>query len=244
VLIEVLANINDRLFSRLGLYVTNRSRNFRCAVRGCLTFESINLVMDVGASHGQYGKWLRLNKYNGRIVSFEPEEISYRKLQKRSLDDGMWEVHNVAVGDARGSGVLQVAGNLVSSSLLKMTTLHQTAAEGSASTGVQKVEIEPLDTFIPTVSDDPEVRIHLKIDVQGFENDVFLGATKLLEDQRLRSIEIELSTATLYFRQSNWIEVMKLLESAGFSLISISGGFFEAQSRRMLQFDALLVRTR
>ena len=34
--------------------------------------QNINLVLDVGASEGFYGKELREVKYRGRIISFEP----------------------------------------------------------------------------------------------------------------------------------------------------------------------------
>lgn len=242
VIVNLLARLNDLVFARLGFYLTNRNRNFRDSVRNHVITDSINLVIDVGASHGQYGQWLRKSKFRGRLISFEPEVDSFKKLQTKSQVDGLWQSHNVALGASPSSGTLQVSGNFVSSSILEMTNLHQTAAEGSAPVGVQEVEILPLDGFIPSLSEDPSARIHMKIDVQGYEGNVLSGSRTLLLDHRLRSIEIELSTASLYVQQSNWIGILQLLQNAGFTLISISGGFYEPKSRRMLQFDALLVR--
>ena len=148
VIVNLLARLNDLVFARLGFYLTNRNRNFRDSVRNHVITDSINLVIDVGASHGQYGQWLRKSKFRGRLISFEPEVDSFKKLQTKSQVDGLWQAHNVALGASPSSGTLQVSGNFVSSSILEMTNLHQTAAEGSAPVGVQEVEILPLDGFI------------------------------------------------------------------------------------------------
>jgi hypothetical protein len=78
--------------------------------------------------------------------------------------------------------------------------------------------------------------------VQGFEGEVFAGARDTLADPRLRSVEIELSTAPLYGGQSDFVDIFSLLRAAGFGLDSMSGGFYDKASHRMLQFDALLVR--
>jgi 2-polyprenyl-3-methyl-5-hydroxy-6-metoxy-1,4-benzoquinol methylase len=52
----------DRLFDRLG----------------------INVVLDVGAGGGDYGRWLRRNGYAGRIASFEPVSDSFQRLAGHS----------------------------------------------------------------------------------------------------------------------------------------------------------------
>jgi len=50
----------------------------------------IDLVLDVGANVGQYGKELRCIGYKGQIASFEPLSAAYAELAKVSQADGLW----------------------------------------------------------------------------------------------------------------------------------------------------------
>ena len=45
---------------------------------------SIDKVLDIGASIGQYGYYMRTFGYKGKIISFEPLREPYKKLQKMS----------------------------------------------------------------------------------------------------------------------------------------------------------------
>jgi FkbM family methyltransferase len=241
-LVDLLAKVNDRVLARVGLYVTNSNRNFRDVVRYELATVDTTVALDVGASRGQYGEWLRSIGFKGRILSFEPGSTSFRQLASRAKADGMWQAFNCGLGSQSTAADLHIAGNQVSSSLLPMTELHATAAEGSATIATETVTVRPLDEVMAETTIAGTARIHVKIDVQGFEREVLRGAEALLADPRLRSIEIELSTAPLYDSQSDWLEILGGLRRAGFELASMSGGFFDKRTRRMLQFDALLVR--
>lgn len=241
-LVDLLAKVNDRLFARVGLYATNSNRNFRDVVQHELATVDTTVALDVGASRGQYGEWLRSSGFKGRILSFEPGTTSFRQLASRAKADGMWQAFNCALGSLSTEADLHIAGNQVSSSLLPMTELHASAAEGSATTAKETVTVRPLDEVMAETTIVGDARIHMKIDVQGFEGEVLRGSEALLADPRLRSIEIELSTAPLYQSQSDWLEILGVLRRAGFELASMSGGFFDKRTRRMLQFDALLIR--
>src|SRR5436305_14828945 len=58
----------------------------------------IDLVLDVGARQGEFGRFLRRNGYRGRIVSFEPVCSNYEILTKRTAADTLWSCRNEAVG--------------------------------------------------------------------------------------------------------------------------------------------------
>jgi len=225
------------------LYITNRNRNFRDVVRHQLRTSGATVAIDVGASHGQYGEWLRSSGFRGRVLSFEPERSSYQVLQATAAVDGAWQAFNFGLGAISSAAELRVAGNLVSSSILPMTNLHEEVAEGSAVTSCQTIQIRSLDEVMADVRLDRDAVVHLKIDVQGYEGDVLAGARTMLLDPRLGSVEIELSTAPLYESQSDWLEVLRLLRNARFEMATLSGGLFDNRTRRMLQFDALLTRT-
>ena len=62
----------------------------------------------------------------------------------------------------------------------------------------------------------------LKLDVQGYEARVLRGATKLLEENRIRVIMAELCLSSLYVQQSSFSEILGLL-----GVCRIYGGEFD-----------------
>jgi FkbM family methyltransferase len=68
----------------------------------------IDLVLDIGANHGQFGNMLRGEGYKGEIHSFEPVSYSFDHLQKASLNDEKWFAHKLAMGAADGKDAINV----------------------------------------------------------------------------------------------------------------------------------------
>jgi FkbM family methyltransferase len=58
---------------------------------------NINMVLDIGANEGQYGKSLRDTiGFKGRMVSFEPLHDAFGLLKQTIAGDPLWECHNIA----------------------------------------------------------------------------------------------------------------------------------------------------
>lgn len=106
----------------------------------------IDLVLDVGANTGQYGKELRDRGYEGRIVSFEPLSSAYKELEATARADGLWHTVNVALGDAQEDGTINIAGNSFSSSIYNMLPTHLASAPESKYIGQERIRIETLDS--------------------------------------------------------------------------------------------------
>ncbi len=64
-----------------------------------LKSQQINLVIDVGANIGQFGKMLRKIGYTGEIVSFEPVDSTFRVLETTASNDVNWKVFKLALSD-------------------------------------------------------------------------------------------------------------------------------------------------
>jgi hypothetical protein len=71
----------------------------------------INLVLDVGANTGQFGRWLRRRGYAGQIISFEPVREAFRELEITTRGDDLWTIFNIALGASRGVMTINVSKN-------------------------------------------------------------------------------------------------------------------------------------
>ena len=85
---------------------------------------------------------------------------------------------------------------------------------------VREVEIKRLDSFIDSENINPSDLDILKIDTQGFEPEVLMGAGKLLTNFDL--VITELMFFDFYEKQLSFFDIEKFLIPAGFKLYDIS----------------------
>jgi len=206
-----------------------------------LNSHSINLVLDVGANIGQFGrKNLRDAGYRGRIISFEPLSAAWNGLSAEAAGDTLWTVApRMAIGVENGDININVAQNSVSSSILDMLPEHRQFAPESAYVAVESVPIRRLDDIVPQYLL-PDSKIFLKIDTQGFEDFVLQGAEGILD--RVVGIQLELSLIPLYEGQQMCDEMILRMKQSGFDLWGISTAFVDMDSGRTLQVDATFFR--
>jgi len=206
-----------------------------------LARHAVDLVIDVGASTGGYGRSLRIAGYEGRILSFEPLCSAHATLLGQSASDSGWAVAPpVALGAHAGQSSMNVALNSDSSSLLEMLDSHATAAPDSRYVATEEVVVARLDQFHHPFIEKAS-RPFLKVDTQGYEDHVLIGAAGVLP--RLAGIQVEMSLEPLYQGQMLWRDLMAMIEASGFQLWSIVPGFFDQQSGRLLQCDGIFFRT-
>lgn len=198
-----------------------------------------DLVLDVGANTGQYGRQLRSTGFRGRIVSFEPLPDASAELERAINGDSLWEGRNLALGEKDGQVTMNVSGNSVSSSVLSMEQRAERAAPDSAYVDTCDVQMARLDSVAPSLLS-PDGRIHLKLDVQGYEMQVLQGATLTLP--RIASVEAEMSLVPLYEGQALLPELIDHLSSEGFQLVWVESGFVDRSTGDMLQLDGLFRR--
>lgn len=225
---------------RMGFDIHRYNARESQEVRLVAMFKSHDIcqVLDVGANDGGYGRSLRRAGYSGRILSFEPLESAHASLLANTKSDKLWEVAApMALGNVSGIGQINVAGNSASSSILPMEQCHTDAAPESAYHTTQPIHIYRLDELTQTQSLD---RFFLKIDTQGYEQQVLEGASGILE--KVQGLQIELSIQSLYRGQWLYWEAMNWIKSNGFELCGIIPGFSNAITGQMLQFDGIFFR--
>ena len=200
----------------------------------------IDTVLDIGANIGQYALWLRECGYKDRIISFEPLSKAHHQLVINSKKDSNWIIApRVAIGNEEGRKIINIAGNFVSSSILKMSDIHIKAAPKSAYVGSEEICITRLDSIGENFLI-PDNNVFLKIDVQGYELNVLEGAINILP--KIKGIQIELSLVTLYENQLLFHEMIDYIVRLGFELYDIFPGFRNEQTGRLLQTDAIFFR--
>ncbi len=237
-----LASVIKRVIRRAGFevhrYIPGRSETARFVTM--LATHRVDLVLDVGANVGWFGKLLREADFAGKIVSFEPLAAAREVLLEISEQDPLWEVAPcAAIGEEDGDIELNVAGNSVSSSVLEMLENHVHVAPESKYVGKENVPLRKLDTIAPDCIGDDSV-LFLKIDTQGYEDRVLKGAQQLLK--RIVGMQLELSLVPLYEGQCLFDEMIDYVKSHGFDLWAISSAFTDPDSGRLLQVDATFFR--
>ena len=173
-------------------------------VKRLLTQLGVRTVLDVGANQGQYGTWLRRIGYTGRIVSFEPMAEPFTLLSRAAATDPAWSALRMAAGAEEGRVSMHVTANSVSSSLLAPTNEQVAAAPESAEVRREDVDVRRLDDVVTDI--DVTGPVWLKIDTQGFEQQVLDGSSRLLE--QVAAVQCEVSLTELYEGQADYLSVL------------------------------------
>lgn len=233
-----------RLLARnIGLEVNryNPLTSQEARIVSLLQHHKIDLVLDVGANDGGYGKDLRQAGFKGAILSFEPLFEPHERLKSTASRYHNWHVApRMALGDNDGEIEINVSENSKSSSILLMKKLHSDVVPSSKYVSKQIVRIQRLDHFECDLVKNYKLKF-LKIDTQGYEKNVLDGAAGLLHE--IHGIQIEMSLAPLYQGQSLYMEIVKILSSNGFDLWNIVPGFSDPKSGRLLQMDGIFFRS-
>lgn len=199
----------------------------------------INVVFDVGANIGQYGKELREINYRGKIISFEPLITAFEKLTAVAKNDNLWEVYNYALGDVNGEMKINVAVNSFSSSIMDMLPSHLEFAPESKYVGKQDINIKMLDSVFRSICQKSD-NVFLKIDTQGFEKNVLEGAKNSLPF--IDTVQIEMSLIPLYRDGLLFDEMCGFLKSLGYLLVSMEPAFTDERTGQLLQVDGIFHR--
>lgn len=197
---------------------------------------NIDLVIDVGASKGQFGEELRKYGYDGRIVSFEPLGASYEKLSRKCSGDPNWIALHMALGNQPGEALINISENSFSSSMLDILPSSVAAIPKTKSIGQEKIRISSLDTVFEDIVRDAN-NIYLKMDVQGYEQRVLSGASASLE--RIDFVQLEISLIPIYRDEPCFPEMHALMENIGYRLISLEPTLIHPHSGEMLQIDGI-----
>ena len=172
-----------------------------------------DLLIDVGANRGQFSLMSSFLHPDVPIHAFEPLESEAGTFRKIFAGKPHIELQNLALGEREAQMTMHVSGRADSSSLLPIGKLQRQLYPATLEVGIQSVKVVPLDSLSGGWA--PVRRWLLKLDVQGFELDVLLGAKATL--QRCTHVYAECSHVTLYEGQKLYPEVERFLHEHGFA---------------------------
>ena len=158
-------------------YDLNESYDYR--LYHFLKLKKIDCILDIGANEGQYVNKLRRIGYNKKIISFEPLSSAFKILKKKSIKDKNWNVYNFGIGEKEKDVDINISKNSFSSSILKILPIHTRGAPESEYFSKEKISIKRLDA-LSEIDISKLNKIFIKIDTQGYEEQVVLGIEKIL----------------------------------------------------------------
>lgn len=198
----------------------------------------ITVVYDVGANTGQYGEYLRHSGYEGRIVSFEPVRSVYEELTRRIGDDPGWEAHNCGLGAAAATATITVARSTVFSSLLPVREAAAQFDTDVTPARQEEIAVATLDSFAAGRAGQ---RGFLKMDTQGFEQQVLAGARDTLPG--LAGIQMELPVIHLYEGVWTMTEAIGFMSGSGFVLSQATAVNYHSKDPcAVVEFDCVFRR--
>jgi FkbM family methyltransferase len=171
---------------------------------------SAKCFFDIGASRGVFSAVFANMICSSVVYAFEASArscSSMKELFDANRLSAQIQVINTFVGDKTGS------------ILASQEACGYVQAVPVSSERMIAVPMCSVDDFCAGISDNPDL---LKIDVEGFEHEVLLGAQKLLEAQR----PIILLELHLFFLENRGIDprdTLAILENASYLLYDLSG---------------------
>jgi FkbM family methyltransferase len=198
----------------------------------------VNLVIDAGANVGQFGRSLRKAGYTDRIISFEPVPAYAERLVVSTAADPTWVVYPYALGRCNTTACMNVSAGTGSSFLVPNDYGMRSFAD-LQSWRVREVTMNRLDSVLSDLADVPGSRIFLKMDTQGYDLEVFAGASGLLP--RIVALQSEVSLLPIYGGMASMAESLSVYSAAGYFVSGMFPVSVEKMTGRVLEFDCVLV---
>lgn len=195
-----------------------------------------NLIVDVGGFDGETSKMFALSLSEATILSFEPIKSNYDKILNNVNEIKNIQVYNFGLGSYQKNAIINKTANISSSSLVTVESEieNEFFSEKLKVTDKEEITIKTLDEV---VGSNQWVNI-LKIDVQGYEMEVLLGAEQTLNKTNI--ILVEMQNHNFYKGAPQYNEIDAFLLSKGFILFDILPAL--RKEGKLYEWDAIYVK--
>ena len=200
---------------------------------------NIQTILDIGSNTGHFA--LAINEIfpAAKIYSFEPLPECFEELKEKVKSISNATVYNTALGNQSGKLTFKRSKNNLSSSFLEMTDIHKNAFPDTSENEVTEVLIERLNDFSEKISIVQPLLV--KIDVQGFEDQVLAGGMQIIGKAKI--IIIETSFYTLYENQPLFDDVYLTLKNHNYKYVGALDHLRDPSTDRILQEDSIFIKS-
>lgn len=195
-------------------------------------------ILDVGANTGQFAVAANAIFPAATIYSFEPLPDCFETLKKNMCGVEKFRAFNIGIGSAHAEMQFNRSSFAPSSSFRKMAALHKEAYPWTAGSETVNVRVQTLDSITARLElADP---ILLKIDVQGYEDQVLLGGENTA--RKAAVIIIETSFEKLYEGQPLFDDIYRMLTGWGFLYKGSLDQALDPEGGRPIYADGIFLR--
>ena len=175
-----------------------------------------SLMVDVGANMGYFSLLFLANSKSSNLIAYEPNADIFSLLKNNIENNGFCDaavLKNLAVSSKSETLLFD-----------KINCEQSGWGRISSNSGISVDAVSLDDEFYEsnTIID------ILKIDVEGFEYNVLLGASKLLSMHRVNNIFFEINNEMLLLQKVTIVEIQLFLEKQGYHLRFINAELIHA----------------
>ena len=198
----------------------------------------IKTVIDIGANTGQFAEMITDVLPNSRLICFEPIAECYAELVERFQHNSSVEALNYALGNLEGHTTMHINDYTPSSSILEMEKLHSDTFIYSANSTKSEIQLRRLDVVAQELNIGGPTLI--KIDVQGYEEEVIKGGKETLKAADI--VICELSYESLYKDQPSFHQIYLTMQDMGFKYHGNWDQLNHPEDDKPLQGDAIFIK--
>jgi FkbM family methyltransferase len=181
--------------------------------------DNVSIIFEVGAADGRDCLDYAQRYSNATVHAFEPMPENYAKLAQKAQENPRIIAHQMALSDKAGTADFFVAEWDDASSLLKSENTGSTFDAYHKTKQCISVSVDTIDHICSKNSID-NIDL-LKIDAQGAELKILIGAHDILSRIGVRVIYCEIQFLRLYQNAARFDEIWSLLSGYGYRLHNI-----------------------
>jgi FkbM family methyltransferase len=211
-------------------------------------FSKTTTILDVGSHRGESIDRFKRVFPSLSIHGFEPQSDNFQFLTNKYRGDDSVILNNCGVGEEAGelefhsfkkTDVGSFVGIDPDSAWAKVRSKEFDTVPTEFETGTNKVPVQSIDEYVKATGL-KQINL-LKIDTQGFEDDVLKGCKDSLSNNVIDFIELELIITGPYQKKLMFKDIESLFEPYGYKMYGIQSGSNYYDSP-ILQFDLLFAR--
>lgn len=199
----------------------------------------IKSILDIGANVGEFTTIFAELFPDAHIYAFEPLPDCFEELTRIANHyRGRIEAFNFALGAQEGFSEFYRSDWAPASSFRQMKDLHKKNYPHSAGSEKVKVEVKTLNNVFEKI--DLKKNILIKMDVQGFEDEVIKGGLEVIKGSKVLIIECSLQNT--YEGEPMFDGIYNLVHSIGFEYAGSLKQSIRKDDQSFLQADCVFIK--